>query len=97
VVYAWQRNNHCERLKVPAKQQKRGRLWLADGSCFRLRAERPNHVWSYDFVEDRTHERRKYSMLNGIDELARSPTMAAVASTIRNRLAAGGYGEGYGS
>jgi transposase InsO family protein len=45
-----------EGLKVPSKQPKRGRLWLADGSCLRLRAERPNHVWSYDFVEDRTHE-----------------------------------------
>jgi hypothetical protein len=44
-----------EGLKVPAKQPKRGRLWLADGSCLRLRAEYPNHVWSYDFVEDRTH------------------------------------------
>jgi len=57
-----------EGLKVPAKQPKRSRLWLADGSCLRLRAERPNHVWSYDFVEDRTHEGRKYRMLNIIDE-----------------------------
>jgi putative transposase len=57
-----------EGLKVPAKQSKHGRIWLADGSCIRLRAERPNHVWSYDFVEDRTHEGRKYRMLNLIDE-----------------------------
>jgi transposase InsO family protein len=57
-----------EGLKVPARQPKRGRLWLADGSCIRLRAERPNHVWSYDFVEDRTHDGRKYRMLNIIDE-----------------------------
>ena len=57
-----------EGLKVPAKQPKRGRLWLNDGSCIRLRAERPSHVWSYDFVEDRTHEGRKYRMLNVIDE-----------------------------
>jgi putative transposase len=57
-----------EGLKVPAKQPKRGRLWLSDGSCLRLRAERPNHVWSYDFVEDRTHDGRKYRMLNVIDE-----------------------------
>jgi putative transposase len=57
-----------EGLKVPAKQPKRGRLWLTDGSCIRLRAERPNHVWSYDFVEDRTHDGRKYRMLNVIDE-----------------------------
>ena len=57
-----------EGLKVPAKQSKQGRIWLADGSCIRLRAERPNHVWSYDFVEDRTHKGRKYRMLNLIDE-----------------------------
>ena len=56
-----------EGLKVPAKQPKRGRLWLADGSCVRLRPEYRNHVWSYDFVEDRTHEGRKYRMLNVID------------------------------
>jgi transposase InsO family protein len=57
-----------EGLKVPERQPKRGRLWLADGSCIRLRAEHPNHVWSYDFVEDRTHDGRKYRMLNVIDE-----------------------------
>ena len=39
-----------EGLKVPHKQPKRGRLWLNDGSCIRLRPEYPNHVWSYDFV-----------------------------------------------
>lgn len=57
-----------EGFKVPQKQPKKGRLWLADGSCIRLRAEYPSHVWSYDFVEDRTHEGRKYRMLNIIDE-----------------------------
>ena len=57
-----------EGLKVPHKQPKRGRLWLTDGSCIRLRPEHPNHVWSYDFVEDRTHDGRKFRMLNVIDE-----------------------------
>lgn len=57
-----------EGLKVPSKQPKRGRLWLNDGSCIRLRAEHLNHVWSYDFVEDRTHDGRKYRMLNMVDE-----------------------------
>jgi putative transposase len=57
-----------EGLKVPARQPKRGRLWLNDGSCVRLRAEHRNHVCSYDFVEDRTHDGRKYRMLNVIDE-----------------------------
>ncbi|WP_156369280.1 IS3 family transposase [Aureimonas sp. Leaf324] len=60
-----------EGLKVPAKQPKRGRLWLNDGSCVRLRPERPNHVWSYDFVEDRTHNGRKFRMPNVIDEFTR--------------------------
>ncbi len=60
-----------EGLKVPAKQPKRGRLWLNDGSCVRLRPERPNHVWSYDFVEDRTHNGRKFRMLNIVDEFTR--------------------------
>src|SRR5215218_6932944 len=57
-----------EGLKVPPKQPKRSRLWLADGSCIRLRPEYRNHVWSYDFVEDRTHDGRKFRMLNVIDE-----------------------------
>jgi putative transposase len=60
-----------EGLKVPAKQPKKGRLWRNDGSCIRLRPAHPNHVWSYDFVEDRTHDGRKYRMLNLIDEFTR--------------------------
>jgi len=60
-----------EGLKVPQKQPKRGRLWLNDGSCVRLRPEHPNHVWSYDFVEGRTHNGRKFCMLNIIDEFTR--------------------------
>ncbi len=60
-----------EGLKVPQKQPKKGRLWLADGSCVRLRPERPNHVWSYDFVESRTHDGRKVRMLNLVDEFTR--------------------------
>lgn len=51
-----------EGLKVPQKQPKKGRLWLNDGSCIRLRPERPNRVWSYDVVESRTHDGRKYRM-----------------------------------
>ena len=56
---------------MPAKQPKRGRLWLHDGSCVRLRPEHANHVWSYDFVEDRTHDGRKYRMLHVLDEFTR--------------------------
>ena len=57
-----------EGLKVPARQPKRGRLWLGDGSCIRLRPERRDHVWAYDFVEERTHDGRKFRTLNVVDE-----------------------------
>jgi len=72
-----------EGLKVPAKQPKRGRLWLTDGSRVRLRAERPNHVWSYDFVEDRTHDGRKYRMLNVIDEFTHECLAIRVARKLK--------------
>jgi putative transposase len=68
-----------EGLKVPHKQPKKGRLWLNDGSCIRLRPEHPNHVWSYDFVEDRTHDGRKYRMLNVVDEFTRECLTIRVA------------------
>jgi len=60
-----------EGLKVPIKQPKRGRLWLNDGSCIRLKPEQVDHVWSYDFVHHRTEDGRAYRMLNIIDEFSR--------------------------
>jgi len=60
-----------EGLKVPTRQPKRGRLWLNDGSCLRLRPEFPGHVWSYDFVLERTHDGRAFRILNVIDEYTR--------------------------
>ena len=60
-----------EGLKIPRKQRARGRLWLGDGSCVRLRAERANHVWSYDFVKARTHDGRALRILVMIDEYTR--------------------------
>jgi transposase InsO family protein len=60
-----------EGLKVPKKQPKRGRLWLNDGSCIRLRPEHKDHVWSYDFVTARTADGRPFKMLTIIDEYTR--------------------------
>lgn|SRR6185437_6341480 len=64
-----------EGLKVPERQKPRGRLWLNLGSCVRLRPERRNHVWSYDFVSARTHDGRAARMLNLIDEHTRECLM----------------------
>ena len=60
-----------EGLKVPQRQPKRGRLWLNDGSCIRLRPEHRNHVWSYDFVHARTRDGRGIRMLTVLDEYTR--------------------------
>ena len=68
-----------EGLKVPRRQPKRGRLWLNDGSCVRLRPERPNQVWAYDFVEDRTRDGRKFRLLCVVDEFTREALTIRVA------------------
>ena len=71
-----------EGLKVPKKQPKRARLWLNDGSCVRLRPTHRHHVWSYDFVADRTHDGRSIKMLTVIDEYSRE----CLAIVVERRL-----------
>ena len=73
-----------EGLKVPRKQRPRGRLWLNDGSCIRLRPERRNHVWSYDFVEAQTHDGRKVRLMTLIDEFTRECLAIRVARRINS-------------
>ncbi len=80
VYRIWRR----EGLKVPSKHPKRGRLWLNDGSCIRLRPERPNHVWSYDFVQDRTQDGRAFRMLVVLDEFTRRCLAIVVARRLRS-------------
>ena len=60
-----------EGLKVPQKQPKRGRLWLNDGSCVRLRPTSKNHVWSYDFGMDRTQDGKAFRILTVLDAFTR--------------------------
>ena len=69
----------AEGLKVPRKQPKRGRLWLNDGSCIRLRPERPNHVWAYDFVSASTHDGKPLRLLTIVDEFTRECLAIQVA------------------
>ena len=73
-----------EGLKVPQKQPKRGRLWLADGSCIRRRPEYRHHVWAYDFVADRTHDGRPLKILTVVDEYSRECLTIVVARRMRS-------------
>jgi putative transposase len=74
-----------EGLKVPKKQPKRARLWLNDGSCIRLRPEYKDHVWSYDFMIDRTTDGRTLKILNIIDEYTRECLAILVARKVTNQ------------
>jgi putative transposase len=74
-----------EGLKVPSKQPKRSRLWLNDGSIVRLRPKFPKHVWSYDFMQDRTHNGVPFRILNVIDEYTRECLAAKVARRLTHK------------
>jgi putative transposase len=71
-------------LRFHKKQAKKGRLWLNDVSCVRLRPERPNHVWSYDFVQDQTHDGRLFRTLNIIDEFTKEALVIRVKWTLNS-------------
>lgn len=73
-----------EGLKVPKKQPRRGRLWMNDGSCIRLRPTHKDHVWSYDFVHGRTHDGRSFRMLAIIDEFTRECLAIDVARKLNH-------------
>ena len=73
-----------EGLKVPAKQPKRGRLWVTDGSCVRLRPQRRNHVWAYGFVALRTSDGRPVRLLTVVDEYTRECLAIQVGRSLRS-------------
>ena len=74
-----------EGLKIPMKQPKRSRLWLNDGSCVRLKPEYKDHVWSYDFMVERTTDGRAFRILNIIDEFTRECLAILVARKIKTQ------------
>ena len=69
---------------MPHKQPKRGRRWLADGSCIRYRPLHRNHVWSWDFVMDRTDDGRPIKMLTLIDKFTQESLAIYPARRIRS-------------
>jgi putative transposase len=76
---------HQQGLKVAKKQKKRRRLWLKDESTIRLRPEHKNHVWSYDIMEDKTYDGRKFRILNIIDEYSRECLLSFASRRITSR------------
>jgi Transposase and inactivated derivatives len=74
-----------EGLKVPSKQPKKGRLWLNEYACIRLRALHQDHVWSYDFVHHRTEDGKAFRTLNIVDEYTRECLMIKVQRKLNSR------------
>jgi len=61
-----------EHMQVPQKQRKRRRLpGSSANGCVRHRALHRNHVWSYDFLTERTEDGRQLRILVVIDEFTR--------------------------
>jgi transposase InsO family protein len=75
-----------EHFQVPGKQRKRRRLpgHSANG-CVRHKALYRNHVWSYDFLVDRTEDGRQLKLLVVIDEFTRECLAAEVGRTFTAR------------
>jgi len=75
-----------EHLQVPRKQRKRRRLpGCSENSCVRHRATHRNHVWSYDFLTDRTEDGRQLKLLVVIDEYTRECLAIEVGRTFTAR------------
>jgi transposase InsO family protein len=86
----WAVNRKCverlwraEGLRVPARRQKRSRITGVRSE--RLAAEHPNHVWSYDFVADRTSDGRQLRLLTIIDEYTRESLAIVVRRSMTAR------------
>ena len=73
-----------EGMLVPRKRSKRRRIGDSSNSCVRHKAEHMNHVWSYDFVFDRTEDGRPVKILTLIDEFTRESLCIHVARSIKS-------------
>jgi putative transposase len=71
-----------EGLRVPVRKRKRRRLGESTVPAERLRAERPNHVWAFDFQFDQTACGRALKLLNIVDEFTRESLVMMVERSI---------------
>jgi transposase InsO family protein len=74
-----------EGLKVPRRVRKKRRLGQSENGCSRFRAESPNHVWSWDFLHERTEDGRPLKLLTIVDEFTRRALAVKVARRIHHR------------
>ena len=78
VYRLWRR----EGFRVPRKTRKKRRLGHSGNSCVRRQAERKDHVWTWDFIHDRTTHGRQLKWLAITDEYTRECLALEVAHGI---------------
>ena len=71
-----------EGLRVPVRRRKRRRLGESTVPARRLRSERPNQVWAFDFQFDQTGDGRALKVLNIVDEFTRESLVMLVGRSI---------------
>jgi len=69
-----------EGLSLPRKRPRR-RSYGPAGEIYQ-KAERPNHVWTYDICEDRTERGRRLRLLSVVDEYTRECLVIEVAPSM---------------
>lgn len=71
-----------EGFKVPRKKRKRRSLGVSANACHCRRAERKDHVWTWDFVFDRTTRGGALKWLSVVDEFTRECLTLKVARNV---------------
>ena len=69
--------------QIYKKAKKKRRMGSSDNGCTQLRAEHRNHVWSYDFVFDRTEDGRQLKFMPVLDEYTRESLALEVERSIK--------------
>ena len=75
----------AEGLQIRRKTRKRRRLGHGANACHRRRPLHKDHVWSYDFVSDRTEGGGRLRLLNVVDEFTRECLTIDIARRFQGR------------
>ena len=67
---------------MPQRKRKRRQLGESTVPAERLRAERPNHVWAFDFQFAQIADGRALKLLNIVDEFTREALVMLVERSI---------------
>ena len=74
-----------EGLQVPYRRRIKKTWGSSANACFVKKAEFMNHVWTYDFIEDRTEDGRKLKFLTVLDEWTRESPAIEVDRSITSK------------